>query len=80
MSGPREDKVATAARADLARLERESQTLGSSALARATDHLAGKDAPDGDRIELWGRRIGRMLGAVVVVVLLWHVTVTYILR
>jgi hypothetical protein len=47
----------------------ESDTFATSALARtakrATDHFSGRDAvgPDGsvDRIELWGRRIGRGL-------------------
>lgn len=48
----------------VARAERESTSLGSSALARAADHLAGKDAPPEDRIELWGRRIGRVLSVI----------------
>jgi len=47
----------------------ESDTFATSALARtarrATDHFGAKDAvaADGsvDRIELWGRRIGRGL-------------------
>ena len=47
----------------------ESETFVTSTLARtaerATDHSAARDAigPDGsvDRIELWGRRIGRAL-------------------
>ena len=29
------------------------------------------DAPEGDRVELWGRRIGRSLSLVGVVVLAW---------
>jgi len=48
----------------MARAERESGTFASSALGRATDHLAGKDAPPDDPIELWGRRIGRGLAVV----------------
>ena len=55
---------------------RESDTFATSALARtarrAGDHFAAKDAmkdalaPDGsvDRIELWGRRIGRALSLI----------------
>ena len=39
-----------------------------SALSRAGDHFAGRDAArEGlgeDRLEIWGRRIGRGLGAV----------------
>ncbi len=71
----------------LARVRRESETLGDSALARAdgaksatrplgwVDHLAGKDAigaaEDGgtDPAELWGRRIGRSLSLIGVIVL-----------
>jgi hypothetical protein len=48
----------------MSRAERESTSLGSSALARAADHLTAKDAPPEDRIELWGRRIGRGLSMI----------------
>jgi hypothetical protein len=44
---------------------REGDTFASSALARtarrAGDHFAAKDAAGEDRIEVWGRRIGRGL-------------------
>lgn len=63
----------------LERVQRDSETLGSSALARmgrrAGDHFGGKDAvgsaEDGstDPVELWGRRIGRGLSLVGVVIL-----------
>jgi hypothetical protein len=68
------------AREALERVQRDTETLGSSALARmgrrAGDHFAAKDAmdPDGgaDPIELWGRRIGRILSLIGVVILgLW---------
>ncbi|NBJ10253.1 hypothetical protein [Microvirga arsenatis] len=70
------------AREALERVQRDAETLGSSALARmgrrAGDHFGGKDAvgsgQDGgtDPVELWGRRIGRALSLVGVVVLgLW---------
>ena len=70
------------AREALERVRRDSETLGSSALARmgnrARAHFGGHDAvgADGrggtDPIELWGRRIGRALSLVGVVVLaLW---------
>ncbi|WP_243369840.1 hypothetical protein [Microvirga solisilvae] len=66
----------------LERVRRDSETAGSSALARmsrqAQDHFAARDAEgasDGgetDPIELWGRRIGRGLSLVGVVILgLW---------
>jgi hypothetical protein len=63
----------------LERVARESETIGSSALGRAGrrlgEHSAGRDAigdAEGggtDPIELWGRRIGRALSLVGVVVL-----------
>ena len=68
------------AREALERVQRDTDTLGSSALARmgrrAGDHFGAKDAmdPDGvaDPIELWGRRIGRILSLIGVVILgLW---------
>ncbi len=43
----------------------ERDTFATSALARAAqragDHFAAKDAVGEDRIEVWGRRIGRLL-------------------
>jgi hypothetical protein len=70
------------AREALERVRRDSETVGSSALARmgnrARDHFGGRDAvgtgEDGgtDPVELWGRRIGRALSLVGVVILaLW---------
>jgi hypothetical protein len=60
----------------LERVARDSETVGTSSLARAGrrlgDHFAGTDAAaDGgaDPIELWGRRIGRALSLIGVVVL-----------
>jgi hypothetical protein len=70
------------AREALERVQRDTETVGSSALARmsrrAQEHFGGRDAvgdaDDGgtDPVELWGRRIGRALSVVGVVVLgLW---------
>ena len=73
MSNPRErdEEQRREALASLKSLG-ESDTFATSALARtakrATDHFSGRDAigSDGsvDRIELWGRRIGRALSLV----------------
>lgn len=70
------------AREVLERVRRDSESLGSSSIARAGrragDHFAGRDAvgegAEGgtDPIEVWGRRIGRGLSLVGVVALsLW---------
>ena len=68
---------------------RESDTFATSALARtarrASDHFTARDAmrdalePDGsvDRIELWGRRIGRGLSLIGLVALAVYLYLTY---
>ena len=66
------------AREALERVRRDSESVGSSSLARAGrrvgEHFAGRDAEgeSADPVELWGRRIGRGLSLVGVVALsLW---------
>jgi hypothetical protein len=79
---PPEDPRQREARETLDRVARDSEIMGSSAIARAGrrmgDHFAGRDAvgeAEGggtDPVELWGRRIGRALSVVGFVVLaLW---------
>jgi hypothetical protein len=53
----------------LARVKRDSETVFGSSLARAADHFAAKDAPPEDSAELWGRRIGRGLSLIGVIIL-----------
>ncbi len=73
-SAPDDDRQRES-RAILDRAKRDQQGLLNSSMARASDHFAGKDAigqGEGgttDPIELWGRRIGRSLSLVGVVVL-----------
>jgi len=68
------------AREALDRVRQDSETVGSSSMARLGrrlgHHLGGQDAVGGDGstdpIELWGRRIGRSLSIVAFVALsLW---------
>jgi hypothetical protein len=67
---------------------RDSDTFATSALARtarrATDHFTAKDAvaEDGsvDRIELWGRRIGRALSLAGFVALAIYLYLTYLAK
>jgi hypothetical protein len=68
---PREAARAAEAKAALERVKRDNETYLGSSMGRAADHFGAKDAPEGDRIELWGRRIGRSLSLVGVVVLAW---------
>jgi hypothetical protein len=75
----RDQEKAREAREALERVRRDTETLGSSALARmgrqAGEHFGAKDAVGAgegsgtDPIELWGRRIGRALSLVGVVIL-----------
>lgn len=65
----------------LERVQRDSEILGASSLARvarrAGDHFSGRDAGDegapgaADPIEIWGRRIGRALSVVLALALVW---------
>ena len=48
----------------LKRASADSDMIGTSALARAARHFAGADAPQEDRVELWGRRVGRILAVI----------------
>ena len=53
----------------LDRVERESGDVLGSALRRTADHFSAREADPSDRIELWGRRIGRALSLIGVIVL-----------
>jgi hypothetical protein len=73
----REDARQEEARAALERVARDSDTIAGSSLGRAGrrlgDHFSGKDPDDAagraDPIEVWGRRIGRALSLLGVIVL-----------
>ena len=45
--------------------------------ARVGGHFAARDADPTDRIEVWGRRIGRGLALIVAGVLIVHLVTTY---
>ena len=68
---PRESARAAHAQAALDRVKRDSESLLGSSMGRAADHFGAKDAPEGDKVELWGRRIGRSLSLLGVIVLAW---------
>ena len=61
------------ARADLKRLHEQSEKL-----------LGARNPDDGidenDPIELWGKRIDRTIGYVVVMILIYHLTTTYFIK
>jgi CHASE3 domain sensor protein len=61
-------------KAILDRVERENASVLDSAMRKASDHFAARDAvregQGADAIEVWGRRIGRALGAVAFALLL----------
>jgi len=61
----------------------ERDTFATSTLARtaqrASDHFAARDAGE-DRIELWGRRIGRGLSLVGLIVLAIYLYFTYVAK
>ncbi|MGL4441777.1 MAG: hypothetical protein ACRCUE_21220 [Bosea sp. (in: a-proteobacteria)] len=72
---PEPDQSQLEAKAILDRAKRDQEGILASSMARASDHFAAKDAVgqgDGgstDNVELWGRRIGRSLSLIGVIVL-----------
>ncbi len=68
----RQKSDAARAKRDLKRLEEQSEKLINPA-------LDGDVSPD-DPIEKWGRIIGLSFGYIVVVVLLYHLITTYVIK
>ena len=79
----RDEDRRRAALRDLERTAEQAEVIGTSALRRAAenarDHFGAAEADRDDWAELWGRRIGRALSLVGLVVLAVYLTVTYIL-
>lgn len=52
----------------LRQVERDTETIGTSAFARTTsrlaDHFLARDAPQDDQIEIVGKRIARVLSLI----------------
>jgi hypothetical protein len=67
---------------DIERAAAQSEVVGTSALRRqverAAGHFRGEDADQDDRVEVWGRRIGRGLSVIGFTVLLVYLIVTYL--
>ncbi|CAH1658078.1 MAG: hypothetical protein KF735_05255 [Chelatococcus sp.] len=69
-----DDEREREAKETLERVSRDSEAIADSGVARVVRHMTGADAPllpDGrrDPIEVWGRRIGRAIGVVIVIYL-----------
>jgi len=71
MSSERQEKRARQARRDLDRMTEQSEKLIGAGRS---------DPPDGteDRIEIWGRRVGRSLGYILATGLLIYLLATYV--
>ncbi|MEZ5871411.1 MAG: hypothetical protein R3D32_06115 [Nitratireductor sp.] len=83
MAKPDHEEQVREAQRILKRVERDSETIGASSLARTAsrikDHMAGGDAPEDDAAEIWGRRIGRSLGLIAVVILVIYLFKNYVM-
>lgn len=68
----------------LERVARDSETIGTSSMARVANrvskHFRGTENSDDDVVEVWGKRIGRILALIVFAILAYHVLTTYILH
>ena len=57
----------------LKRIEQESEKILGAGTTGSKDE-------QNDAIDLWGKRIGRGIGYVIVLILLWHLSTTYFFR
>jgi hypothetical protein len=57
----------TESRRILDRVSRESAAGGMSVIERTKSHFSARDADADDTIEVWGTRIGRFLGLLVLI-------------
>ncbi len=79
------DEQAEEARRILDRVERDSETVGTSSMVRTTrqfgKNISGRDgnADDNDPIEVLGKRIGRTLGWIAMVILVIYLLNAYVL-
>lgn len=71
MTRPEDKQNKSESQRILDRIQKETEGSGilGSAVKRAENHLSAKDADQQDWAEVWGTRIGRSIGAFVVVVL-----------
>lgn len=76
------DKRRAAALEEIERAAAGSEVFGTSAFVRqarrASAHFSGADADPADRVEVWGRRIGRSLSMIALVGLVWYLATTYL--
>ena len=71
MSQDDEDRQAESRRI-IGRVALESEaSMARRAMDRVAGHMSGRDADAGDRVELWGTRIGRWLGVALLIYVLW---------
>ncbi|MBO6640118.1 MAG: hypothetical protein JJ920_19645 [Roseitalea sp.] len=73
---PPHDEREDEARKVIERVERDSEIVGRSSFVRAAgkarDHLTAAEADADDPVEVWGRRVGRILSVIAFIVLaLW---------
>ena len=64
----RDQKDRAESRRIIGRVGAESE---ASMARRVGDHMTRRDAGQGDRIELWGTRIGRWIGVGLLVYIIW---------
>ncbi|ATU90249.1 hypothetical protein [Phyllobacterium zundukense] len=68
-------KPDTESRRILDRVNHESATGGLSVVERAKGHFSAEDADAADPIEIWGTRIGRFLGLLVLIAMfIWFLS------
>jgi hypothetical protein len=65
----------TESRRIIERIDRESASQGTSFVERTKGHFSAGDADPADPIEVWGTRVGRFLGLLVLIaMIIWVIS------
>ncbi len=73
MKKQEQDDQVRRAKAALRRVEQQSEKILGAGTSQS-------DSDKNDSIDLWGKRIGRAIGYVIVIILIWQLTTTYFFK
>lgn len=67
----------------LERVARDTESIGASSMARVASrvaaHFRADDNTEDDAVEIWGKRVARLLALIAFVWLVYHILTRYIL-
>ncbi len=73
MKKQEQDEQVRRAKAALTRVEQQSEKILGAGSSRSDDN-------ETDPIDYWGKRIGRVIGYIIVIILIWQLSTTYFFK